>query len=171
MRINIWILAGIVLLAGRIAMAQEERPAELKLLDKWAGNWEKSVELPDGQSWSAEVKSHWVLGDSHLASSLVLNLPDGKKLEQHILTTWDGKANAYKTYTFSSRGSSPLISTGTWDEKTKTMTATGQLMDNGMVINTVTKLATDDRMEWTIEGKDANGNVTFTFKGVDTRKK
>ena len=142
---------------------------ELKVLEKLIGSWDEVAELPDGSKIKAIGSAKWVLGGTHIQSTYSISLADGSQLEHLTLMSWDSKKKVYRSWMFSSSGD-PLESTGAWDQEAQTLTFESKPNARGVTISSSTRFTSDDKLEWSVEGKDKSGKTVFSMKGIDTRK-
>jgi hypothetical protein len=162
-------------LAWFVRVSAQEAPPKhdsLKVLERFAGTWEQQIALKQGP-WAPEAKSgtgtmtaKWTLDGRfmEIRSKSQLDGTEGLSVMGHDMT-----ADALRGWFFHSHGFTH-VSTGTWDEKTKTLTWAAD-MGNGMKMTSVDKFTDDDHFEWQFQIKDGQGQVMFEMSGKATRQK
>ncbi len=170
-------VGGLVGLAFVLAASQEAlsqppaKPPELKVLDRYVGNWKfETVHKP--AAWSPkEVRisgtstNQWVLG-GWFQHHKVKDDQGGEGID---IMTYDPRKRAFRSWHYSSQGySSEMI--GAWNEKTKTLTAKGDFGDGITAIATMRFIDNDNR-ESTLIAKDGAGKIYLDVRGKLTRQK
>ena len=176
--ISILVSAIVVSVLARGAVAAEkpvttkpfEPSAEFKLLHKFVGNWRgvaiihKTKWNPKEIRWTDALSCVRILGGRFTLSRTAAS--DGGAII--LLTTYDVQRKCYRMWSFHSRGFTSEF-TGKWDNETKIFT----WRSNDKDVSAVTRswYADDNTVEWNIEGKDSDGEVTFRTEGKYTRVK
>lgn len=170
MRIKINTLIILALAAGFFVPLQSmaDVPAEMKALKRSVGTWkiEQTTKTADGQ----EVKvtgyttTRFVLGGRYL--EYVTHTNPGEQ-ESLGIFTYDEAKKKYRSWFFTSRGQHSEWS-GTWDEKTKTLTRTAKLQ-RGNTATATSKFVDDDTMDFSIVGRRPDGRIIFELKSTSTR--
>lgn len=93
---------------------------------------------------------------------------DGDRIVSIALTTGDAKLGELRNWTFVT--GNVVTATGTWDEKTQTMTFTGK-DQYGNSIESVTKWPDDDHNEGSVVLKNPAGVAIIDFKSKSHRIK
>lgn len=83
--------------------------------------------------------------------------------------TYDEQQQTYRYWWFNSDGNT-IVSTGTWDEKTKTFTWTSPAV-NGISATMTDHFVDNNTREWNVLVKDANGDVVFEMSGKSAKRK
>ena len=144
---------------------------ELKVLDHYAGEWTVEFANKDIPFLNAKVTAKWILDGRFLEQSGDLvdrNGAAGFKLK--TLMTFDKNKNAYRSWTFTSDGSS-LENDCVWDEKAKTMTSISKKTEGEGFTTTTADFSQPDVENWKIAISDAAGKVTSEIVGKNTRQK
>ena len=163
---------GLVLTAHIAAQEPPPKHDSLKVLEKFAGTWDQEINLKQGP-WAPEAKT----GTGTMTAKWTL---DGRFMEIRSQSKLDGtqglsimghdmNADALRGWFFHSYGFTH-VSTGAWDEKTRTITWTAD-MGNGMKVTSHDKFTDDDHFEWQFQIKDDQGQVMFEMTGKATRRK
>jgi hypothetical protein len=158
------LVVSLTLLAVCSVRAEDAKSPELKVLDRWIGNWTDQVTLktPEEKKGEGQSTGAWVAGGRFVQVTGSSKLDDSEAM--HMIT-YDEQERTYRHWFFHSTGMTSR-STGTWDEKTKTM---NWIDESGMVA--VTEKFTDDNTrEWKVVVK-AGGQTVFEMEGKSTRKK
>jgi hypothetical protein len=154
MRILLTATLGLTMSAA--LMAQE--PPEVKpgpehaLFKEWEGTWDGKIKGPDDPKaisvYKVDLNGLWVL--EHFKGEF-----GGKTFEGRGATSYDPAKKKYVNVWISSNATSPMISEGTYDKATKTLTMTGDMpMPDGKSLKTT----------MTMVYQDANSK-TFALKG------
>ena len=156
------------------ASAQEVPPKHdnLKLLERFVGAWDEEMTIkqspwnPEAKSGAGSITAKWTLDGRFLEirSSSKLDGTQGLSIMGHDMNTDSLRGWFFHSYGFNH------VSTGTWDEKTKTLSWTGD-MGNGMKITSSDKFTDDDHFEWQFQIKDGNGQVMYDMTGKAKRQK
>ncbi len=153
------------------ATAQEKTP-DAKVLDQWVGNW-KTEFVNRVSEWNPkEVKStgaitcKWILNGKFVEEAGASTAPG---VEHRVLWWYDPEQKLYRLAFYSSEGTT-ITATGTWDEKTKTLTSKSDGMP-GMTAVSTNRFLSPDLYEWTYVIRDAGGKSYLDMKGRHTRMK
>lgn len=79
------------------------------------------------------------------------------------IMTWDEADGVYRQWVFDSDGYRHAAE-GRWDDASATLTWTGRSDVGPFVI--VDRWMSPDRLEWTLEGRDASGRIVRTISGT-----
>ncbi len=156
---------------GVYILQSSSRPAELKVLDRWVGEWDCEASTVCNNDKSTEIKMtatvsrKWVLDDQFVQEAE--SFSDGGKYL--MMFGYDQEKKAYRIWRFDSYGRS-LDVQGQWDDASQTMTSK---IDGPNDISTlVTIHFTDkDTHEWKAVAKDATGKTILKCSEQYTRKK
>lgn len=178
MRMNVVLAAGMLTSVCTVTSSAENRKqpapksAELKALDRFAGDWDTKTNLilaggkPKDVKLKGSATIEWTLGDRFLQWK-GSSAPGGFKDLQ--LITFDAGKKAYRHWYFSSEGIADE-STGTWDEDARTMTWNADL-DGGKTMVNVVRFTDADTQEWKLVVKDKAGQAVTELHGKMTRRK
>jgi hypothetical protein len=150
---------------------QPAESAELKVLDRFVGNWDMNVTISVSEGKPKEIKLtgtatiQWSLGGRFLQWK---GSSTSGRFEDLQLLTYDAGRKTYRHWYFSSEGVADE-SAGKWDEATKTMTWKGDVGDGRTLLNVV-RLTDKDTQEFNLVVKDRNGKAVTEIKGKMTRK-
>lgn len=136
------------------------------VLDRFLGTW-KSVhrQLPDGQPVTVTLTYAHVLGGKFVQEKGEI---DGKNTALAMFT-YDTDKQCFRMWHFSAEHPTSEGS-GNWDAETKTLTWTAVVTANPeMTMTSKHRFVADDRFEWEVVGKDANGNDLFQMEGKASR--
>jgi hypothetical protein len=160
---------GLILLGG--ASAQEQAP-ELKVLDRWVGTW-KTEAINKPAEWNPKetkiagtVTGKWILGSKFVEESWSSQAGGS---EHRFLWSYDPQRKMYRNWFFGSDGTTGE-GTGTWDEKTNTMTWKTE-PGPGLTGNATCRFLDADTYEWTYIIRDGAGKAYLDMKGKHTRVK
>ena len=161
-----------VLLAS--AQGQEAPPKHdnLKLLERFVGTWDEEMTIkqsawnPEAKSGAGSMTAKWTLDGRFLEirSSSKLDGSQGLSIMGHDMNT-----DSLRGWFFHSHGFNH-IATGTWDEKSKTLSWSAD-MGNGMKIASSDRFIDDNNFEWQFQIKDGNGQVMWDMTGKAKRQK
>lgn len=154
------------------AAAAQEKTAESKILNQWVGTW-KTEFVNRVAEWNPkEVKAtgaitcKWILGGKFVEEAGFSTSPG---VEHRLLWWYDSNRKAYRQAFFSSEGTT-LETSGTWNEKTSTMTWQSDA-GPGMTAISTHRFLDADTYEWTYIIRDAGGKTHLDMKGKHTRTK
>ena len=167
--------------SGRI-QAQEPGPSaevpELAVLSGYAGRWESRYEakriegVNEGGDRKGTAEAQWILDGRFLRQNWT-SAPTGSDpgMSGYSIMTYDPAKRAYRSWHFVSNGSTSE-GTGTYDEKTKTLTWVARDTANGLVTTTKTSFDKGEGSEnWVIIVALTDGKVVADLKGKNTRRK
>jgi hypothetical protein len=170
---QLFLLVALFFIALEIASAQPPaKPAELKVLDRLAGKWRfewesKPTELdPKGSKGSGTSTNEWILDgwfQQHKGK-----LEDGHEILE--IWTYDEKTKTYRAWGFIGPGGGRYEGTGTWDEKSKTLTYKGKGPGDVTFVSTMRFIDNDNR-EATRVATDPAGKVVQDALFKMTRQK
>src|SRR5262245_53892380 len=171
---QLFLLAALVLTSLVTASAQPPaKPAQLKVLDRLAGKWRYEWESkptegdPKGSKGSGTSINEWTLDgwfQQHKGKG-----DDGR---HEILEVWtyDAAAKMYRAWGFMAPGASHYESTGTWDEKTSTLTYKGKGPGDVTTVSTMRFVDEYNRVGTRV-AKDAAGKIVQDTLFKLTRQK
>jgi hypothetical protein len=171
------------------ASAQEtSRPPELKVLDRWAGEWDVEItvkpnrNLPQGGKSTYLSVGKWVLndrimrveaqgqgqsGDRKFKDGFSWNVTHDTNLKAYAsVTLWSNVA----TDGSASWGISPAL-TGTWDEKEQTLAMRQEDTNSGIITISVTQWIDPDNHKFAMSTTDGQGRVLMEMSGSAKRRK
>ena len=82
---------------------------------------------------------------------------------------WDPVEETYITWMFSNNGA-PVVFRGRWDEEKQTLYQSSSPDKDGLTTHSVSKIVSDDRIEWAVMIRNEDGETQGKLSGVDTRK-
>ena len=142
------------------------RPAELKALDRWVGEWEMEVSvkpaawLPQGSRSTFKATTRWTLNGRVLQCDANGEGTAGERKFKDAfmwLITYDPGARTYVSTVFWSNipgnWGGGLRATATWDEQAGTLTTRAVDADSGVSSAGVTKWVDADTHEFTSTAK------------------
>jgi hypothetical protein len=167
---------GLLLVSSAVgALADEpknaDKPAELKILERFVGTWKDeavykpSVWTPKEKRETSTSRFEWSLNGRFVVERG--KTTDGD--EELQVMTFDAKKKAFRRWYFDSDGSSREW-TGQWDDKNSTLTWTAAL-DDGITAISVWKLTDKDTLVWTWTAKDKEGKLYGSIEGKSVRQK
>lgn len=169
-------LAALVLLAPlTVAMAQEfpQPGPEHAVLKQTEGEWNALCKMSDGTESKGVSSSKMECGGLWLVTSFEGDI-GGTKFQGKGLDSYDATKKKYVAVWVDSMTTSPMILEGTYDEKTKTMTMTGEgKMPDGTLAKhrLVTKYADKDHHSFEMFMTLPDGKETSMMTIEYTRKK
>ncbi len=140
----------------------------LKVLDAFAGEWEEQVDMGDDNKATATGSTKWIMGGTHLQSTFEVKVGD-ETLHHMAVMTYDQSAQTYVSWMFSS-GGPPKVFRGSWDEEGQKFTQTGLPDSDGNVTHVVSRIISENKIEWTAIVRDQDGELQQRMDGVDTRR-
>jgi uncharacterized protein DUF1579 len=189
-RMALWaVLASLVFLVEhRVNAADEVRPPELKVLDRWVGDWDVDITIKPGASAPQGSKStyksviRWALNDRFIKCEAEGQgvAGDHKFADAFIwICTYDPQARTYKSSVCWSNvepgqpGSWGITSAGvgTWEEKEQMMTIRSEDRDTGTVSISATQWIDKDTHRFVQSITEKNGRVVVEWTGMAKRKK
>ena len=171
---QLFLLAAPIFSSLETASAQPPaKPAELKVLDRLTGKWRYEWESkptasdPKGSKGSGTSINEWILDgwfQQHKGKS-----EDG---HHEILEVWtyDERTKTYRAWGFMAPGANHYEATGTWDEKTKTLTYQGKGPGDVTTVSTMRFIDEDNRVGTRV-AKDAAGKIVQEIVVKLTRQK
>ncbi len=152
------------------ATAQNEKSAGLKVLDRFAGTWDIDFTYKPADG-GEEFKAKAVSYRTWSTKGTILRfddpgLPDQPELQ--LLITYDPEAGNYPGVILSGAARSEI--TGTWDEKSQTMSFKSTLPDGGTIESTHRFIDADHADPKGVL-KNADGEVVAEFGWKQTRRK
>lgn len=136
------------------------------VLDRFLGTWESvHRQVPDGQPVTVTLTYAPVLGGKFVQETGEV---DGKNTALAMFT-YDTKHRCYRMWHFSAEHPTS-DATGKWDLKTKTLTwTTVDTVNLEMTMTSRHRFIAENRFEWEVVGKDANGKDLFHTEGKASR--
>jgi hypothetical protein len=158
---------------GEAGAAKPEKPVELKVLDRLAGKWRYEWESkptqrePKGSKGSGTSTNEWALD-----GWFQLHKGKGDNPPHEILEVWtyDAHTKTYRAWGFMAPGANHYEATGTWDEKTNTLTYKGKDPGDVTTVSTMRFIDKDNRVGTRV-AKDAAGKVVQDARFKLTRQK
>jgi hypothetical protein len=188
------VVSGTILIATMLATngvavaADDDRPAELKVLDRWVGDWDLEVivkpgdAVPQGSKSTFRSTIRWTVNDRILRCDAQGQGVSGDRKFKDAFTwlcTFEPQAKTYVSTVFwatvgpadAGAWGGGLRGTGTWDEQAKTLTTRTADPDLGVVSSGVTTWIDADTHEWVSTMTDATGKVVMQMTGRAKRRK
>jgi hypothetical protein len=165
------------------ADAAQDRPAELKPLERWIGTWDLEITvkpggwMPEGSKGVFVSTITWDLNGRFLRCDAKghTTAGNGPKRDDAFLwmCTYEPQRQAYQSWVFWSPvggqwGAAP-VATGTWDEAKQTLTTESE--EGGTTSLSITRWLDADTHEFHSTFKDGNGRVMMEQVGKAKRKK
>jgi len=153
--------------------AKPAKPAELKVLDrltdKWRYEWEsKPTERdPKGSKGAGTSTNEWIL-DGWFQQRKGKSDDGGHEMLE--VWTYDGHTKTYRAWGFMAPGANPYEGTGTWDEKTNTLSYKGKGPGDVTFVSTM-RFIDKDNWEATRVARDAAGKLVQDTRFKLTRQK
>jgi hypothetical protein len=158
---------------GEAGAAKPAKPAELKVLDRLAGEWRYEWESklterePKGSKGTGTSTNEWILDgwfQQHKGK--------GDSPPHEILEVWtdDVHTRTYRAWGFMAPGANHYEAAGTWDEKTNTLTYKGKGPGDVTNVSTMRFIDKDNRVGTRV-AKDAAGKVVQDTLFKLTRQK
>jgi len=173
---------------ARVNAAEEEnRPPELKPLDRWVGEWDMEATikpndfLPQGSKSTYKTSIAWTVNGRLLRCDAQGQGAQGERKFKDAFTwmiTYDPRAKSYTSVVFWANvgggaddwgGGQP--GAGQWDEKTQTMTIRTVDPKDGVISTSVTIWADADTHSFVTTITDATGKVFMEMSGKAKRRK
>jgi hypothetical protein len=151
-------VAVIVGVRAREAMGQALDAPELKVLDRFAGDWtvewslEKTKSQPEGGHFTGTAVGKWSLRNRWLATNFVTDV-----VEALVLQTYDFQKRAYVSWAHASDGGT-IEFIGTWDPASNTLRYKSAHAGEPNMLATM-KFVDADHCEWEFVIKDPSGAV------------
>jgi hypothetical protein len=152
-------------LSGAVNADDAQRSPELKVLDRYLGEWETeaTVKGTGDKSISHQSRKWSRQGKFVLSEELEL----ATKKESHFLVTYDPKVKQYRSCFINEDVAVPLL--GTWDEKSQTMH--WKSADVPYQHDMVQHFTAKDRAEWTMTVTSPEGKIVLEISAKQTRRK
>jgi hypothetical protein len=149
------LVVGTAIGAARLAAQQQPTPGpEHAVLKEAAGDWDAVIKAQGAES-KGSFSSKLALGGLWLIEEFKGDM-GGMTFEGRGATSYDAAKKKYVNVWIDSVSTSPMISEGSYDKSTKTLSLTGQMpMPDGTTM----------KVKQTTVTKDANTRL-FTLKGV-----
>ncbi len=146
-------------------------PAELKVLERLAGDWDAEMVsrpaewTPQEQRSKSLVTRRWILDGWFLHD---IAAPE-KDAEGFSLLSYDAGLKKYRGWRFNADGTCSKMS-GDWSEEKQMLSFRGE-GDDGQVINSMVRFISNDRHIWSVEVKDGTGKLLFDADWTVNRRK
>jgi hypothetical protein len=183
------VLVGIVTLGAEKVAEEDNRPAELKVLDRWVGEWDMTAEikptdfLPQGSKSTFKMTIKWAVNGRFIRCDA-----EGEGAQGNVkfkdafmwIATFDPMMRAYTSSVFWANVGGPggpnmwgggQQGGGKWDEQAKTLTIMSTDKDAGIGTTSVTKWIDADTHEFVSTMTDGNGKVFMEMIGKAKRRK
>lgn len=149
---------------------------EHQMLKETAGEWTCACKMPDGMEWKGVSTSKMECGGLWLVTNFEGEF-GGSKFQGKGLDSYDATKKKYVGIWVDSMATTPLLLEGTYDEKTRTLTMTGEgKMPDGTVTKhrLVTKYTDQDHHSFEMfatlpDGKEMS-MLTIDYKRVPEKK-
>jgi uncharacterized protein DUF1579 len=171
-------LAAFLLIPFSAAWGQEppQPGPEHQMLKETAGEWTCACKMPDGMEWKGVSTSKMECGGLWLVTNFEGEF-GGTKFQGKGLDSYDATKKKYVGIWVDSMATTPLMLEGTYDEKTRTLTMTGEgKMPDGTLTKhrLVTKYTDRDHHSFEMfmtlpDGKEAS-MLTIDYTRVPTKK-
>jgi len=148
--------------------AADEKSDELKVLDRYIGNWDGQITMttPEQKTATETSTNTWEIGGKYLQVKTASKLDDSQTMH---LITYDAQKQTYRYYWFNSAGLT-FNATGSWDQAAKTFTWEGQ-MENGITLKTTDHFIDDNTRDTHVVVKNGNGDNVFEVTVKFTKHK
>jgi hypothetical protein len=182
------VVASILAPVARVNAAEDEnRPPELKPLDRWVGEWDMEATikpndfLPQGSKSTFKTRIAWTVNGRLLRCDAQGQGAQGERKFKDAFSwmiTYDPRAKSYTSVVFWANvggggddwgGGQPGV--GQWDEKTQTMTIRTVDPKDGVVSTSVTIWSDADTHSFATTITDATGKVFMEWSGKAKRRK
>jgi hypothetical protein len=182
------VVASILAPVARVNAAEEEnRPPELKPLDRWVGEWDMEATikpndfLPQGSKSTFKTSIRWTVNGRLLRCDAQGQGAQGDRKFKDAFSwmiTYDPRAKSYTSVVFWANvggggddwgGGQP--GAGQWDEKTQTMTIRTVDPKDGVISTSVTTWTDADTHSFVTTITDATGKVFMEMSGKAKRRK
>jgi hypothetical protein len=158
----------------RAPAADTPSAAELRVLEDMIGTWDEVVTVkpaewtPNGETRTSITRRSWSLGGKFMRS-------DGTwqpaRSEFLYLIAYDAAVRVYRCWYFDSTGEMPREPiTGTWDEKSRTLTWTVTDAAGNQTVSKH-KLIDKNRHDWTMVVTNPDRKVVLDFSAKCTRRR
>lgn len=146
------------------------KPPELKMLERYIGNWttetvKKPAEwTPKEERMTGTLTNEWLLDRRFVQQ----RGKESNGMEHVQMKTYDPQRKQYRLWHFDTAGTA-ADSTGKWDEDSKTMTWSSER--NGITGTNVVRFVGNDAIEWNLVAKDRGGKLYLDMGGRFSRRK
>jgi hypothetical protein len=149
------------------------KPAELRVLDRLVGKWRFEWESkpaawePKGSKGAGTTSNEWILDgwfQQHKGKT------DDGGLEILEIWTYDQRTKTYRAWGFIAPGGDHFAATGTWDEKSQTLSYQAKGPADVTIVSTMRFIDADNR-EATRVARDAAGKLFQDARFRLTRQK
>jgi len=149
----------------------DEKPAELKVLERFVGTWKvEAIFKPSAQDPKERRETSTSRFELTLNGWFVMERGKTTDDDEDLqILTFNAKKKVFRRWYFDSDGNTHEW-TGKWDEKSSTLTWTGPA-DDGITTVSVWKLTDKDTLDWTLTAKDKEGKVVVRIEGKSVRQK
>jgi hypothetical protein len=170
------------------ATDEKDRPAELKVLDRWVGDWDMEItvkpsrELPQGSKSTFKMTTRWALNNRFVRCDAQGRGEQGdRKFDDAFCwtITHDPRSKSYSDITLWSTVTPGGLSdwglgrpsSGTWDEKDQILAMRSEDRDHGLTTISVTQWVDADTHKFALSTTDAAGRVVVEMSGTAKRIK
>ncbi len=170
---QLFLLAAPFFISLETASAQPPaKPAELKVLDRLLGKWRYEWESkptegePKGSKGTGTSTNEWILDgwfQQHKGKG-----DDGHEILE--VWTYDAHTETYRAWGFMAPGATYYEATGTWDEKSNTLSYKGKGPGDVTTVSTMRFIDKDNRVGTRV-AKDATGKLVQDTRFKLTREK
>ncbi|GAB4154390.1 MAG: hypothetical protein Tsb009_31000 [Planctomycetaceae bacterium] len=165
-------LFGSLFLVGTSQLNAADGPApeipELKPLSNYVGTWDTKITSSGTTLSKGQTTAKWILGGRYVQQTGYLKSEEGKIVfRMTTLMTYDTKAKKYRMWSFLPDGSMNEA-TGTWNEKTRTMTSIRHGKNSTSM--TTANFSQKGIERWSIITKNQDGKVQGKIEGINTLK-
>jgi hypothetical protein len=184
----ITLVTSILALVPRVNAAEEEnRPPEMKVLDRWVGEWdmEASIKandfLPQGSKSTFKTSIAWTVNGRLLRCDAQGQGAQGERKFKDAFSwmiTFDPRAKSYTSVVFWANvggggddWGGGQSGAGQWDEKAQTMTIRTVEPNSGIVTSSVTVWADAHTHSFVTTVTDPTGKVMMEMSGKAKRRK
>ena len=171
---QLFLLAALFFTLLETASAQPPaKPAELKVLDRLAGKWRYEWESkptegdPKGSKGSGTSTNEWILDGWFQQHKGKGDDPPHEILE---IWTYDQHTKTYRAWGFMAPGANHYEASGTWDEKSNTLSYQGKGPGGVTTVSTMRFIDQDNRVGTRV-ATDAAGKVVQDTRFKLTRQK
>lgn len=168
---RLWVLPALLAVATALNATAEPPPqsANVKILNKWLGDWKSHTVLkaaawtPASQELSGTSKSVWILDGRFQETSSRSGAHETREIHRH-----DAGSRKYHKWTFNSDGSHSFW-IGDWDEEASTMTWNYVDFGAGIEGKIVDRFTSEGKYESTVFLKDRAGTVLLDIRSEHVR--
>jgi hypothetical protein len=171
MKRNTALFVAICCLGQQAWAADSPKPPELNVLEKFVGVWDCEI-ITKPAVWTPDEKREKAVEVNEMAlDGWFLHgcskTRDGKTIAI-LMNTYDPTQKKYRIWRFVGHGCEEL--TGSWDEKTNTLTITADA-GHGITTKAAFRIIDQDHREYRVVAKDGDGKVYMDIEGKVTRRK